>query len=113
MEFICRFHDADELQRVRGLLRSKGIPTFAPQVESRRMGEQWALFVYLNEQADDARRILRDPGHEPAHPVDAVEFEAALPKTPDEGLFAKQLTILGAVVVVAFVALVCLLGIGG
>ncbi|NUO77060.1 MAG: hypothetical protein HOQ32_13710 [Lysobacter sp.] len=69
MEFICRFHDADELQRVRGLLRSKGIPTFAPQVEPRRMGAQWTLFVYLNEQADDARRILRDPGHQPAHPV--------------------------------------------
>ena len=48
MEFICRFHDGDELKRVRHLLASKGIPTFAPLVERPRMGEQWVLFACIN-----------------------------------------------------------------
>jgi len=92
MEFICRFHHVEELSRVRALLRSKGIPTFSPAVESHRMGAQWALFVCINEQADDARRIIRDPSHEPSLAVNAEEFEAAL-ETADHRLIARWATV--------------------
>ena len=105
MEFICRFHDSDELHRVRSLLRSKGIPTFAPQVEGRRLGHQWALFVCLNEQAEDARRIIRDPGHKPALSVDAAAVERDL-EPPDQGHIVKWATIAAVVVLVGFVGLV-------
>lgn len=107
MEFICRFHDGDELRRVRELLSSKGIPTFAPLVERPRMGEQWALFVCINEQADDARRLLRDPTHEPAVRVNAKEFEAML-EHHDTSLLTRGATFVAIAVLVAFSLLVLL-----
>jgi hypothetical protein len=105
MEFICRFHHSEELTRVRALLRSKGIPTFSPAVEPRRMGAQWALFVCLNEQAEDARRIIRDPSYVPSLAVNAEEFEATL-ETPDQGSLTKWVTITGLVVLAVFSGLV-------
>lgn len=109
MEFIARFHDAGTLLRLRSLLRSKGIPTYAPEVESRRLGEQWTLFVLLDAQADDARRLIRDPEHEPAMRVDADEIEARMEefvKSPQQhAQFVKQITIVGAVVLAAFCVL--------
>lgn len=74
MRHLARFHDPDELARVRALLREKGVPTWANTVESRRLGWQGALSVCIDEQLDDALRLLRDP----AHPVDAEAFERAL-----------------------------------
>jgi hypothetical protein len=105
MEFICRFHDGTELARIRDLLRSKGIPTFEKSVESRRLGAQWALFVCLNDQAEDARRIIRDPTHEPSLSVDAEEFERAL-ESPDQSLLIKWSTIMAVAVIVGFAGLV-------
>lgn len=107
MEFICRFHDADELHRVRELLRTKGIPTFSPSVEHRGLGSQWALFVCLNEQAEDARRLIRDPNHEPGLAVDAAEFEDAL-ESPDQSTLTNWATIIAVAVLAGFAGLVYL-----
>ncbi|WP_449302126.1 hypothetical protein [Pseudoxanthomonas mexicana] len=104
MEFICRFHHFEELSRIRALLRSKGIPTFSPAVESHRMGAQWALFVCIKEQAEDARRIIRNPNHEPSLVVNAEEFEATL-ETPDHRLIAKWATVTFLTVVALFAGL--------
>ncbi|WP_396616835.1 hypothetical protein ACHZ97_04515 [Lysobacter soli] len=106
MEFICRFHDGDELHRVRELLSSKGIPTFAPRVEGRRMGAQWALFACINEQADDVRRLLHDPTHDPAFKVDAKAFERML-EHQDTSLLTRWATVV-AIVVFALFALLML-----
>lgn len=111
MEFICRFHDGEALSEARERLRMKGIPSFAPEVEPRRMGSQWALFVYLPEQADDARQLLRDPDHEPALRVDATAFETAVEQAkadPSDKSFVRWVTIVGAVVAAGFLALVYL-----
>ena len=104
MEFICRFHDGDELRRVRELMSSKGIPTFAPRVEGKRMGEQWALFACINEQADDVRILLQDPGHEPAFRVNAEEFEAMLVHE-DTSLLTRWATTIAVTVFVLFALL--------
>lgn len=111
MEFLCRFHDSDALSQARSRLREKGIPSFASEVESHRMGSQWALFVCLPEQAEDARRLLRDPNHEPAVRVDAAEFERAIEhaeRAPSDETFARWITIVGAVVAAGFLMLVYL-----
>lgn len=78
MRYLARFHDPHELARVRALLRDKGVPTWANTVESYRLGWQGTLSVCIDEQLDDALRLLRDPTHAPAHPVDAEAFERAL-----------------------------------
>ena len=104
MEFICRFHDADELARVRQLLRSKGIPTHVMNAESRRLGEQWAMYACLGEQAEDARRVIRDPQHEPALQVNPVDFERAM-ASGDDKLLVRWSTIILVAVARAFVVL--------
>lgn len=78
MRLLARFHDPEELDRVRALLRQKGVPTWANRIEGRRLGWQAVLHVCLDEQLDDALRLLRDPAHVPAHPVDAEAFERAM-----------------------------------
>ena len=78
MRLLARFHDQEEFARVRALLREKGVPTWANTIESRRLGWQAVLHVCVDAQLDDALRLLRDPAHVPAHPVDAEAFERAL-----------------------------------
>jgi hypothetical protein len=110
MEFITRFHDADTLARVCQLLREKGIPTFQQKAEGRRMGHQWALFACLDEQAEDARRVIHDPRHEPELAVDAIAFEHAIAESGEGlGLVLKWSLIIGAAVIAGFAGVVYLL----
>ncbi len=88
MRLLARFHDPGELARVRALLRQKGVPTWANTIEGRRLGWQAVLHVCLDEQLDDALRLLHDPAHVPAHPVDADAFERAL-ATDGSGLLVR------------------------
>jgi hypothetical protein len=71
------------------------------------MGTQDALFVCLNHQAEDARRVIKDPGFEPANPVDAYEVERAL-ESSDYRYISKWATIVLGVVVILFCGLVYL-----
>lgn len=101
MKFIARFHDEETHLKTRSLLRSKGIPTHSKTIEGRSMGWQAVLFVCLEEQTDDALKLMRDPAHEPANPVDAEAFEKAL-ENQDMRLLAKWSTVVLIVVIVAF-----------
>lgn len=107
MEFIARLHDRATMAELRGRLRAKGIPTHESAMEGRVMGYQSALFVCLAEQAEDARRLIKDPGHEPAFRVDAEAFERALLEQ-DSRQVAKLVTVTGMIVVVAVAAVVYL-----
>lgn len=103
MEYLCRLHDFGEYTGVRALLRSKGIPVHStPQTDA-----QWALFVCLDEQLDDALRLLRDPEHVPRVSVDAEAFEKALDVPVDDRL-AGWATVVAVVTVIGFVGVVCL-----
>ncbi len=104
MKFIARFHDEATHSSMRALLRSKGIPTHSKTIETRGMGWQAVLFVCLEEQTDDALKIMRDPTHKPASPVDAEAFEKAL-ENQDMRVLAKWSTIALILVVGAFCAL--------
>lgn len=106
MEFIRRFHDPDDLDRLRERLRDKGIPTYVAQGGSRA-ARFWSLFACIDEQADDARRVLRDPAHEPAYKVDAKAFEATL-QHQDTSLLARWATIVAIAVFLGFAALMLL-----
>lgn len=88
MRLLARFHDPGELTRVRALLRQKGVPTWANTIEGRRLRWQAVLHVCLDAQLDDALRLLRDPAHVPAHPVDADAFERAM-ATDGSGLLVR------------------------
>lgn len=76
MRVLTHVYDHDELDRLVSLMHEKGIPTYARDVISRG-NEHWVLFVCINSQAADARRILHDPDHEPAQSVNVGTFERA------------------------------------
>ena len=107
MEYLCRLHDYGEYTRVRALLRAKGIPTYVTDAEGRGLGAQWALFVCLDEQLDDALRLLREPAHVPRVSVDAEAFEKAL-DVPVDGHLARWATVVAVVTVIGFVGVVWL-----
>lgn len=69
------------------------------------MGWQAVLFVCLEEQTGDALKLMRDPTHKPANPVDAEAFEKAL-ENKDMRLLAKWSTVVLIAVVAAFSGLV-------
>lgn len=108
MKYIARYYDGDTLLRARQLLRDKGIATHVVQEESRRLGEQWALFVCLNAQAEDALRLLRDPAHQPATRIDAAAFERHM-ATADLQLLTRAASIVFLIAVPALCAFIYLL----
>ena len=77
MHVLARVHDESELERITSLMHGKGIPTFVRSATLRRGVAYWVVFVCLNSQAADAIRILKDPSHEPAQPVNVATFERA------------------------------------
>jgi hypothetical protein len=97
VEYIARFSDQQELMRVRQLLRSKGIPTHEQTLEGSRLGWYAALYVCMPEHVDDALKIIRNPSHKPANPVDADAFEKAM-KNSDTTLLAKLVTFWGVII---------------
>lgn len=104
MRYIARLYDQEELRRVRALLRSKGVPTYVTTVQSSRMGLEMALYVCIDAQAEDALKILRDPTHRPAAPVDAEAFEKAIGGGDTMSIVVKYATWLLLIVVIASLA---------
>ncbi|MET7143948.1 hypothetical protein M3S04_19885 [Xanthomonas sp. PPL139] len=108
MKYIARYYDGDTLLRARQLLREKGIATHVVQEESRRLGEQWALFVCFNAQAEDALRVLHDPRHQPATRIDVAAFEQRT-ATADLRLLTRYASIAFLIAVPLLCALIYLL----
>jgi hypothetical protein len=100
MKSLGYFEDAEERERIRDLLASRGIPTYWTRTYRSVRG---MLFVCINEQFDDAMAVLKNPDHEVAQPVDVAEFER---RTKSDGLG----TILhGTVATLGF--LLCIIGV--
>lgn len=116
MKQIHQARDKSEAEQVRYLLESRGIPAFisnTPRVSFRRALHQApSIWVYLDFQADDAARLITDPGHEIDKPVDVEEFYALMdsPEAKDTAsrfLLSMMLKVLAFAV--ALLALVWLL----
>ena len=108
MKYIARFSDPDEIHRIRHLLRSKGIPTYEKTVVGRKMGWQAVLYVCMAEHVDDSLRLIRNPSHKVANPVNAEEFEKAL-ENPDTTQLTKLITLWGFIICASCLGLFYLL----
>jgi hypothetical protein len=73
MKLLETYGDAQEARRVCELLEEKGIPIFVEGVGVRGV-PQAAVFVCIDSQFKDALTILQFPSHEPAQPIDAMQF---------------------------------------
>lgn len=74
MKSLGEFHSSTECSQIRGLLNSRGIPTYWNPGYG---GASAPLFVCIDEQYDDAVALLKDPEHAVAHPVNIEEFKQA------------------------------------
>ena len=82
MKRLADIGDKAELEGVRLLLESKGIPVFVGnEAGARNMGfltpgRQQTLWVVFDEQLDDALALMADPEHVVDEPVDIEAYQS-------------------------------------
>jgi len=72
MKSLGVFGRTTEVEQIRELLTSRGIPTY--QLGGFKAGARGPLFVCINEQYEDALAVLKNPEHVVANPVDVAQF---------------------------------------
>ena len=102
MQLLTNVYSLEERQRIETLLNERGVATYARSTGTgRRLVEaskNWAIFVCINSQFDDAVALLSNPDHEVTDPVNVSEFNNAI-EAADNSPIAYWL--LKAVVIVA------------
>lgn len=80
MKFLLKTKEKSELDRVRMLLESRGIPVHVDGENEHRLGGHampfigYRLNVVVDSQYEDAMKLLEDESHEVADPVDMDAF---------------------------------------
>lgn len=114
MRLLFESESQDELAQARGLLEEKGIPVFISSEETYRLRPSRLLYkkglwVCLEEQFSDAAKLLKNPSHQVARPVDVVAFQRSLEeaqKEPLRDLWQSRDKILNVVLSVVVVVLI-------
>lgn len=114
MRLLFESESHDELTRAKELLEGKGIPVFISSEETYRMRPSAVLYkkglwVCLEGQFSDAIKLLKNPSHEVAQPVDVEAFYHSLEaaqKEPLRGLWLRRDKILNVVLSIVLIALV-------
>lgn len=114
MKLLLKTKEKNELDRVRMLLESRGIPVHVDGENQHHLGGhampfiQYRLNVVLDAQYDDALKLLEDENHEVAEPVDMEAFreqqEQAAPEAMNRilGWMAVVVLILSALLFVMY-----------
>lgn len=80
MKLLRETRDKNELDGIRALLESRGIPVHVGEEHQHHLGGhampflRYRLHVVLDSQYDDALKLLEDENHEVAEPVDIKAF---------------------------------------
>lgn len=80
MKLIRQTKDKNELDHLRTLLESRGIPVHVGEEHQHHLGGhampflRYRLHVVLDSQYDDAVKLLEDENHEVTDPVDLKAF---------------------------------------
>jgi hypothetical protein len=79
MKLVTKSLDASQLHVLKELLEANGIPALINGENTARMITPFlmtepSLWVYLDEQKDEALRLIEDPDYEVANKADMVEF---------------------------------------
>ena len=79
MKLITKSIDASQLHVLKELLEANGIPALINGENTARMITPFlmtepSLWVYLDEQRDEALRLIEDPDYEVVNKADMVEF---------------------------------------
>lgn len=114
MRLLFESESQDELARAKELLEENGIPVFISSEETYRMRPSAVLYkkglwICLEGQFSDALKLLKNPNHEVAQPVDVEEFHHSLEeaqKEPLRGLGLNGDRILNVVMSIVIVAII-------
>ena len=79
MKRVIKSIDASQLHVLKDLLETNGIPALINGENTARMITPFlmtepSLWVYLDEQRDEALKLIEDPDYEVLNKVDMVEF---------------------------------------
>jgi hypothetical protein len=77
MREIAQVETSSELERITSLMHDNGVPTYSRSAGSYFGGSPWIIYACLDSQGDDAAKLLTDPSHEIASPVDVDAFDFA------------------------------------
>lgn len=92
MKLLFNTRQINEAERVKHLLETKGIPVFISNQYQNNIRRPFlkllGVWVYLNEQEADARRVLENPKYKVMKPVDVEGFYAQLPES-DTGAMVR------------------------
>ena len=103
MKLLFKTSDQDEIEHVKMLFDSKGIPVFVGnEGTARNLGGmspvgKYQLWVALNEHYEDAVALLENEDHEVLNPVDVQDYYAeaeAVKKRSTEYFFNKMMLVL-------------------
>lgn len=117
MKLLTEVMDLNELTRIRILFESNGIPVFIGNEDAaRNMGlilvaRKYGVYVLYDEQFHDAQRLLEDESYVVENQIDMDEHRRnmeLLKPDADSQLF-KGVMVIGAVVMVLFLAFVWLM----
>ncbi len=79
MKYLTKSTDLAYLYHLRGLLEVNGIPSVVKGENTAQMISPFvmnepSLWVYLDEQADEAEKLILDPDYEVRNGIDVDEF---------------------------------------
>ena len=81
MKLIAKDTDIDYLNSLQLLLEKNGIPAIVNEENTTQMGMSYvrgesSLWVYLDEQSNEALKLIKDPAYKVLHAVDVEQFYA-------------------------------------
>jgi len=98
LKLLTKVYDRDLLNHSARLLENAGIPVFC-KTYGGLVTIYYSLFVLIDDQLEDAIKLLKDPNHVVSNPVDIDEFYRTA-WMPEEQFFKKMLDMLLSVIVV-------------
>ena len=101
MQLLSEIYGQEELQRLKALLESNGVPIFINSADARRVNN-FAIWAYIDAQFEDARALLSNPEHEVSEPVDVAAFYIELGKTNHLSPILKFVLIFGGIAILLF-----------
>lgn len=119
MKYLTKSADLAHLHGLRELLETNGIPAVVKGENTARMLTPFAmtepsLWVYLDEQAAEAERLILDPSHEVQHRVDVAEFYRVTEEVANNpGQLYESLLLWGLAIAAISIAIIVLVALSG
>ncbi len=114
MKLIIKNTDTEELYILKNLLESNGIPVFISGEDTARvlpfLMSKPGLWIFLDEQYDEALKLINDPAYEVSNKIDIDEFyEAAHDSSRDSKSLNSTLAglalFMGLLILVLFIVI--------